>query len=101
MSYHYPWWGYIRDLIRRYPGAAGKELSGVALKGQNAVKAAIEETERMNGGEERMKLIRMVHFDRTHTLDGAAQEIPCNRATAARWQRKFFEDVARARGILD
>lgn len=101
MRYRYTWWGYIRDLIQKYPGTEGKDLSGVAVKGRDAVKSAIEATERMNGGEDRMKLIRMVHFDRTHTLEGAAQKIPCNRSTAARWQRKFFEDVARARGILD
>lgn len=101
MKNHYPWWGYIRNLVQKYPETEKKALSGVALKGKNAVKAAIEATERMDGGEDRIKLIGMVHFERTHTLEGAAKKIPCDRSTAARWQKKFFEDVAREMEILD
>lgn len=98
---HYPWWGYIKTVIRAYPGRMGIDLSGVAKREFEAVQHAIEATERMGGGQNRMKVIRMVHFDRTHQLPGAALMIPCDRATAARWQRSFFEEVARNRDLLD
>lgn len=98
---HYTWWPYIKDIIREYPARCGMELYGVAQREQEAVQAAIDATERMTNGEERLKAIRLVHWDRTHTLGGAALVIPCGRATAARWQKRFFEMVARNRDLLD
>lgn len=97
----YLWWPYVRGVVRAYPERKGEGLHGVAMREQEAVQAAIEATERMSGGAERLKVIRMVHWDRVHTLDGAALAVPCDRATAARWQRKFFEAVARNRDLLD
>lgn len=96
-----PWWGCIRHIVRAYPGRRGMELSGTALADQKAVQAAIEAMERTSNGAARLNVIRMVHWDRTHTLEGAALAIPCGPATAARWQRKFFEEVARNRDLLD
>lgn len=101
MKLHYPWWGYIKAIIREYPDRMGKDLSGVAKREYEAVQAAIEATERMDDGETRLKVIRLVHFEGTYTLEGAALSVPCSERTAAYWQRKFFEMVARNRGLLD
>lgn len=98
---HYPWWGYIKAAIREYPGRCGMELSGVALREREAVKAAVEATERMTDGAARLKVIRLVHFDRTHQLPGAALAVPCSERTANYWQKSFFEMVARNRDLLD
>lgn len=98
---HYKWWGYIKDVVREYPGSRSDELSGVALREHEAVKKAVDDTLNMDGGANRLKVISMVHWERTRTLEGAALEIPCGPATAARWQRKFFEEVARNRDLLD
>lgn len=98
---HYPWWGYIKAIIRAYPSRMGIDLSGIAKREFEAVQAAVEATERMDGGQSRLKVIRLVHWDRTHQMEGAALAIPCDRATAARWQRRFFEEVARNRDLLD
>lgn len=98
---HYSWWGYIKEIIREYPEAFALPASGVAAREVDAVSNAVYATERMDCGEARLKVIRMVHWDRTHTLAGAALEIPCSERTAARWQRNFFEEVARNRGLLD
>lgn len=43
---HYPWWGYIKAVIRAYPGRMGVDLSGVARREFEAVQAAVEATER-------------------------------------------------------
>lgn len=98
---HYSWWSYIKEIIREYPDMRTASTSGVTAREVDAVSDAVYATERMDGGEAQLKVIRMVHWDRTHTLAGAALEIPCDRATAARWQRNFFEEVARNRGLLD
>lgn len=101
MKLHYPWWSYIKAIIRAYPDRKGKELSGVTKREYEAVQAAIDATERMNGGQAHLSLIKRVHFERTHTLEGAASTIPCSERAAAYWQRKFFEMVARNRDLLD
>lgn len=100
---HYPWWGYIKAIIQEYPGQVGVELSGVAERNRRAVEAAIQATERMEGGRNRLKVIHLLYWckPQTLTLEGAALTIPCDRATAARWQRRFFEEVARNRDLLD
>lgn len=98
---HYKWWGYIKAIIQEYPKSRSSELSGVELREHEAVKKAVDETMKMDGGANRLKVISMVHWERTRTLEGAALSIPCDRATAARWQRRFFEEVARNRDLLD
>lgn len=98
---HYDWWGYIKAVVRRYPENRSSGLSGVALREHEAVKKAVDDTLNMDGGANRLKVINMVHWERTRTLEGAALAVPCDRATAARWQRKFFEEVARNRDLLD
>lgn len=99
---HYPWWGYIREIVRKYPERKYRtDLEGVEEKERNSVQKASEKAWNDIDGSTRCKLISMIHFNRTHTLTGAAQEIGCDRSTAARWQKKFFEDVAKNMGLLD
>lgn len=98
---HYPWWGYIKAIVRAYPDRVGSSLSGVEKREYEAVQAAVEVTERMEGGESRLKVIRLVHWDKTHTLEGAALTVPCSERAATYWQRKFFEMVAKNRDLLD
>lgn len=98
---HYPWWGYIKAVIRAYPDRMGVDLSGVEKREFEAVQAAVEATERMTGGQDRLKVIRLVHWDRTHQLPGAALLVPCRERTAYYWQREFFEMVARNRDLMD
>ncbi len=97
----YTWWPYIKDIIRKYPARRSMELHGLDRREQEAVQTAINATERMVNGEARLKIIRLVLWDRAHTLEGAALMIPCSKATANRWQRAFFEMVARNRDVLE
>lgn len=100
---HYPWWGYVKDITRAYPGRMGVDLYGVAKREFEAVQAAVEATERMIDGQNRLKVIRLLHWvePQTLTLDGVALAIPCSRSWAAKLQRDFFEGVARNRDLLD
>lgn len=98
---HYTWWAYIKAIVREYPNRQGANLHGVSLREYEAVRDAVDATERMTDAVARMSVVRLVHFERTHTLEGAAITVPCGVATAARWQRRFFEEVARNMMLLD
>lgn len=99
---YYAWWGYIKNVVRKYPEIKyEKGLNGVEERERDAVNGALEDMWKRDQGSTQTKVISMIHFTKTHTLTGAAQEIGCDRSTAARWQRKFFEDVAKNMGLLD
>lgn len=100
----YPWWSYVKAMIREYPALREDVASGIGLRERDAVECAIAATERMRDGRDRLTLIRMVFWDRTHTLPGAALMIPCSERTAWRWQTSFVKCVAknfRCDGLLD
>ena len=71
------------------------------LKESCAVSQAVSETKSMQDGEERLKFIRLVFWDKTHTLEGAAMEANCSDRTARRWHTDFIKCVARNYGLLD
>lgn len=87
------WWGYVREMLRRYP----QKTTHGELK---AIQTAMEKTKALPDGEERIAVVKMVFFDRTHTLYGAATNIPCSYETAKRWQRQFIREVAEKRGLM-
>lgn len=82
-------------MIRRYPERKGKALSGIALREQEAVQTAIEQTERMRNGLDRLMVIELVLLKGTHKIPGAALRIPCSERTAAQWHGDFIRLVAR------
>ena len=83
----YPWWGYIREILKRYPNNLTKNEI-------DAVEKAIEQTRQRPDSQQRIRLIESVFFKGTHTLAGAAQLIPCDYGTAKRWQQQFIQTVA-------
>lgn len=97
----YRWWGYIKSIIRNYPTLEGKCCQGTTLREQAAVRRAIEQTERMENGGERLQVIDMVFFRQTHTLEGAALMVPCSDRTARRWHTDFIKMVAKEYGLMD
>lgn len=97
----YKWWGYIKAIVREYPKKHPSELSGVELREYEAVKKAVDATRMMQNGVARIKVIGLMHWSGTRTLEGAAFAASCDRATAARWQRRFFEEVAKNRDMLN
>lgn len=75
-------------MIRRYPDAVNENERA-------AVEAAILETERMRSGADRLNIVRMVLLRGSHTLAGAALEIPCSERTAQRYHADFIRAVGR------
>lgn len=84
----YTWWAYVRNFLSKYPSDTNPDET-------RAVQDAIAETLTLVDGEERLKVIDMVFFRETHTLQGAALNIPCSYETAKRWQQQFIRCVAR------
>lgn len=82
------WWAYAKNMTRRYPDRVNEDE-------REAVRCAIEETERMRTGADRLKVARMVLFNQSYTLAGAALQIPCSERTAQRYHSDFLRAVGR------
>lgn len=97
----YGWWGYIKAVIRRYPSLMDAEVSGIALREKEAVQAAVDATERLENGKDRLMVVDLVFWSRTHTLEGAAMQVPCSYEAAKRYQQRFIKQVAMNMNLLD
>ncbi len=82
--------------------AARRTTEDVALKGkltphEENVISAVEFMMRMQSAypnaEERMKMIRLVYFQRTHTLEGAAMECHYSDRAVKRWNAEILTAV--------
>lgn len=78
-----------------------RELPNTSQREYEAVKQAIAVTERMNASRDRLKIINLVFWKKTHTLEGAALTIPCSYRTARRYHESFIELVAEKYGLMD
>lgn len=78
-----------------------RELPSTTQREYEAVRRAVCATERYRNGADRLKVIRLVLWDRSHTLEGAALAVPCSMATVWRWHSDFIRLVAANYGLLD
>lgn len=91
----YGWWGYVKWMIRGYKNGA------LLTKAESeAVRDAVTETGQLVDGAERLKLVDMVLWKRTHTIQGAAMAIFVSDRTAQEWHRQFIRLVGQKRGLL-
>lgn len=81
--------------------AAIRELPAVKQREYEAVKGAIILTTHGDTGRERLRLIALVYWKRTHTLRGAAIECHVSYITAKRWHGEFIRCVAALYGLID
>jgi len=79
--------------LRGLPGVKGREF--------DAVDRALDETRRMKDGELRVKLIDLVFWSKTHTLDGASLSLHVSEMTGRRWHTDFIRLVGKNLGLLD
>ena len=80
--------------------AALRELPEINRRELEAVRQAIDETLTMPNGKERLEMVRLVFWKKTHTLEGAAMKCHVSYVTARRWHGEFIKDVASAFGLL-
>lgn len=88
---------------------AGRTTESVALRQlpkceqaeYDAVRRALEYIASKPDGLLRMKLVKLVYWDRTHKLYAAAREIGVSERTAQRWNHALTNRVAVNYGLLD
>lgn len=73
--------------------AALRELPEKQQREVAAVRAAIAKTRSLPDGDERMQMVRMVFWDRTHTLDGVALKLHRCLRTIKQWHGDFIREV--------
>ena len=78
-----------------------RELPTNSQREYEAVRRAIELTERYRNGRQRLEIVRMVLWDRQYTLEGAALQIPCCISKAKMWHSEFIRLVASEYGLMD
>lgn len=80
---------------------ACRTLRGVKEREYQAVADAVNAAGRKPDGRERLILVDMLFWSRSHTLHGAAMAIGVSYRTANRWHSEFIRSVARNFGLLD
>lgn len=88
-------------MIRQYPAREGKYIQGKALDERMAVQRAIDQTMKLDNGQDRLRVVDLVFFKQTHTLEGAALMVPCSYDTAQKYHAQFIKLVAKNYGLLD
>lgn len=78
-----------------------RELPSTRQREYESVRQAIRITNRMPNGVDRIKLIELVFWRQSHTLEGAAMCIPCSYRQARRYHTDFIFAVAKAYGLMD
>lgn len=89
---------------RSLEAVALRELPSVRQNEYDAVRRAVELTEKYPNGQARLKVIRLVFWDRGHTLEGAALKVPCSPSCAKEWHGDFIRLVAsnfKCDGLID
>ena len=81
--------------------SAMRELPQIEQREYEAVRKAVETTERYKNGRDRLYVIDLVFWKRTHTLEGAAIRVPISRATAWRYHGDFIRLVAKYYGLME
>ena len=81
--------------------AAMRQLPEVNRRELAAVRHAIAVTRTLPAGDERLSMVRMVYWSRTHTFDGAALSLYRSRRTVLSWHGEFVREVARGFGLLE
>ena len=82
------------------PRRATEDLATASLGDQidrevEAVRMAIDETEALQNGRERLRLIDLVFWKQTHTMIGACSACHVSERTGQQWHADFIHAVAR------
>ena len=94
------WWGYAKRVAREY-GYFQKnpDESYIRQFESEAVQRAIEKTKLLRNGEERLKLIDLVFFKQSHSLQGACLKCFVSDRTGRQWHTDFIRLVGIEMGL--
>ena len=117
----YKWWGYIKNIIRAYPGLkkeyeaiheqsvtargteniAIRELPYTKQREYEAVRRAVEYTKHFRNGKERLEIINLMYWKNSHTLAGAGLQVGYGYDRARQIHQEFVVAVATYYGLMD
>ncbi len=89
------------DIGRPVENAALRSLPPAQLRELAAVRQALGELRDQPRGEDKLKLIQMVYWRKSHNLAGAALALDISEITAKRWNGELLRRVGRSFGLLD
>lgn len=81
--------------------AALRQLPEVNQRELEAVRQALLFTQTLPNGDDRLLMIKLVFWDRSHTVFGAAVKLGHSERTVLRWHGAFIREVAKNFGLLD
>ena len=88
-------------LSRGTENVALRELPKTKQKEYDAVSRAIEITKRMPNGIQRLQIIDLVYWKRTHTVEGAAMKVGYSVDRGKQLHGEFVRLVAKCYGFLE
>lgn len=92
--------GRSSGVSRPTESAALRELPPCQQREYEAVHKALESIGAYENGESRLRLVQLVFWQRTHTIEGAAQLLHVSKRTALRWHQSLIRLVAQNYGLL-
>lgn len=96
----YYWFGFVKKLLWRYPEQLKIDHSTLSYSAIVAIDKALEETERLPNGAERVELIDLLYFKNAYTLEGAALKLHISTRLAQNWNSHFIYRVGWYMGFL-
>lgn len=66
-----------------------------------AIRKSLAEIKQGRDGEDKVKLIEMVYFKKSHSVDGAALVLHVSERTAHRWNSEFIYILGKRMGFLE
>ena len=92
---------YIREILQSYPEIKNKQIKTEQEEGRvKVVETALETVAKMKYANSRLKIIKMVYFDRSHTLCGAALQIPVSERMAFKWNSELMDIISEEMHLL-
>lgn len=97
----YRWWKYALNVVRAYPKLCDtKNLTADDQRDRDAVARAIEQTRKSRHGEETLRIIKWVYWERSvRRIKDAAQRLYVSENTANRRHREFINTVGKCLGF--
>lgn len=96
--YKHYWYPHIVTLLKLYPDELEDTPKGNEAK--MAIQQALNRTLHERDGEDKIKAIKMIYFDKIYTIDGTAQKLYVSRRTLDYWKSDFINKVAEEMNYL-
>lgn len=94
------WYGVVVKLVQIYPMLDEDDTTEQTIRAKEAIERSLEKTRNMKEGEARIKAVRMIYFDKTHNLDGAAMVLHYHWRTVQNWMNDFIRLVGKEAGYM-